>query len=373
MEGIEEYGSHYHQLCYQQAHQHTNLVELQPDDITSQLSIDDLVEDIVFGTPEEDVVLDNIPVEQLYASAAEQILNQQDNQLQKSDYEMDSSLSTYDPNCFSPSEFSAEQNGFINPHEIKQYQNLPYHTEVQYNHQYLPYQTHYNQYQSDAKPLLLQQHQSFYNPENELHYLTQEQHHQLALQQQVYYSNQQQQQMMRQLSFDYNSYMSPPHAKSGVFQVADIPQDVNTQVFQIADIPHNVKPQLFEIADIPQIAKPPLFEIVDLSQGQIVCNVTDQISAYRHKVNSSNEKRSRITISEEHKNILLEMFEKKTFPNAKERRQLAELTGMSPRRVQIWFQNMRSKEKKMNGIPVNKRQKKHSTAFYLEDANNFLL
>ena len=66
------------------------------------------------------------------------------------------------------------------------------------------------------------------------------------------------------------------------------------------------------------------------------------------------------------------MFEKKTFPNAKERRQLAELTGMSPRRVQIWFQNMRSKEKKLNGIPVNKRQKKHSAAFYLEDANNFL-
>ena len=260
----------------------------------------------------------------------------------------------------------------INPHEIKQYHNFPNQIEDQFSHRYLPYQTHYNQYQSDAKSLLLQQQQSFYNPQSELHYLAQEQYHQLALQQQVYYSAQQQHQMMRQLNFDFNSYMSP-EAEPNVFQVADIPQDVNAQVFQMADIHQIVKPPLFEITDIHRTVKPPLFEITDLSQGHIVCNVTDQISAYRDRVNSSNDKRSRITISEEHKNLLLEMFEKKTFPNAKERRQLAELTGMSPRRVQIWFQNMRSKEKKLNGIPVNKRQNKYSKTFPLEEAVNFLI
>ena len=56
-------------------------------------------------------------------------------------------------------------------------------------------------------------------------------------------------------------------------------------------------------------------------------------------------KKNRITISQWQKDILTDMWNWKQFPSGEERRQLGESTGMHPRQVQIWFQNMRRKAK----------------------------
>ena len=64
-----------------------------------------------------------------------------------------------------------------------------------------------------------------------------------------------------------------------------------------------------------------------------------------HNSNVFNKKNSRITISQWQRDILTDMWNWKQFPSGEERRQLGESTGMHPRQVQIWFQNMRRKSK----------------------------
>ncbi|KAI9303113.1 homeobox domain-containing protein, partial [Cunninghamella echinulata] len=50
-------------------------------------------------------------------------------------------------------------------------------------------------------------------------------------------------------------------------------------------------------------------------------------------------------ISTEQCDILESEYEKNTKPNASKRYQLAHQLGMTPRTVQIWFQNKRAKTK----------------------------
>ncbi|KAJ1916565.1 hypothetical protein IWQ60_008065 [Tieghemiomyces parasiticus] len=56
------------------------------------------------------------------------------------------------------------------------------------------------------------------------------------------------------------------------------------------------------------------------------------------------KKRKRLT--PEKLTILLGVFQKEQKPNAEKRKQLSEQTGMTPREVQVWFQNRRAKMKR---------------------------
>ena len=61
--------------------------------------------------------------------------------------------------------------------------------------------------------------------------------------------------------------------------------------------------------------------------------------------------RSRTTITDEQRAILMKAYTRTSFPKNNERRELGLQTKLGPRQVQIWFQNMRSKEKKLSGAP----------------------
>ena len=66
----------------------------------------------------------------------------------------------------------------------------------------------------------------------------------------------------------------------------------------------------------------------------------------------ANLKRPRVTITNSQRKFLEDMYAVKHFPNNKERRMLGMQTGMNPRQVQIWFQNVRRKDKKLG---INKK------------------
>lgn len=55
--------------------------------------------------------------------------------------------------------------------------------------------------------------------------------------------------------------------------------------------------------------------------------------------------------------VLEKTFEGCIRPGAKLRKKLGEQLGMTPRAVQIWFQNRRAKVKKVKGSPVKKKEK----------------
>ncbi|ORZ08876.1 Homeodomain-like protein, partial [Absidia repens] len=58
-----------------------------------------------------------------------------------------------------------------------------------------------------------------------------------------------------------------------------------------------------------------------------------------------NEIKHRRRISSQQYGILEDEYQINTKPNASKRHYLAELLGMTPRTVQIWFQNKRAKAK----------------------------
>ena len=62
---------------------------------------------------------------------------------------------------------------------------------------------------------------------------------------------------------------------------------------------------------------------------------------------NANLKRPRVTINNYQRKFLEDMYAVKPFPNSKERHMLGMQTGMKPRQVQIWFQNVRRKDKKL--------------------------
>jgi hypothetical protein len=63
------------------------------------------------------------------------------------------------------------------------------------------------------------------------------------------------------------------------------------------------------------------------------------------------QKRARVSITDAQRQILEAMYAEKQFPSSAERCMLGKQTGLNPRQVQIWFQNVRSKDKKLKKIP----------------------
>ena len=94
-----------------------------------------------------------------------------------------------------------------------------------------------------------------------------------------------------------------------------------------------------------------VYNLVNPSTNEVVHQIT--IDKHQHtltkKVKSESPKctrRQRATITPNQKYILEEAWSNTKFPNRQQRNNLGVRTGLDQRQVQIWFQNMRSKEKK---------------------------
>jgi hypothetical protein len=79
---------------------------------------------------------------------------------------------------------------------------------------------------------------------------------------------------------------------------------------------------------------------------------TAQVGADSPKAEGDDPRRpKRCKISREQLTILIKSFEEEPLPNFEQRQTLAKLLGMTPRSVQIWFQNRRQRLKPMNTKP----------------------
>lgn len=87
------------------------------------------------------------------------------------------------------------------------------------------------------------------------------------------------------------------------------------------------------------------------------------------KLNSENERKVRVrtAISEEQQSILKEHYTHNPRPNRDEFRSIAQRLSLDPRVVQVWFQNNRSRERKMSNIPYQKP----STPFNIHTSPNY--
>ena len=84
------------------------------------------------------------------------------------------------------------------------------------------------------------------------------------------------------------------------------------------------------------------------------------------------QRQARANITESQRCILAAMYSQKQFPSNKERRALGEKTGLNPRQVQVWFQNVRSKDKKVRKIiPKVKTSDVIEMDASVEDALNY--
>lgn len=57
------------------------------------------------------------------------------------------------------------------------------------------------------------------------------------------------------------------------------------------------------------------------------------------------KKRTRTNMGNYHRKVLYECFAKDQFPSTEYREELSRLLGLTPRTIQIWFQNQRQKSK----------------------------
>lgn len=84
------------------------------------------------------------------------------------------------------------------------------------------------------------------------------------------------------------------------------------------------------------------------------------------------KKRNRTIMSDRQSDFLKRFFTKNPFPNTSEREELGRLLNMRPRTVQIWFQNMRQKNKSKikNFCPNNKTKNIDTTKENSENSNH---
>ena len=85
-------------------------------------------------------------------------------------------------------------------------------------------------------------------------------------------------------------------------------------------------------------------ERVDIGQARADDEAQERVQAPLYSLSSAKQ---RAIISSEHRQILEEAFRKDMFPNKQARMMLGFQTKLDARQVQIWFQNQRSKAKKM--------------------------
>jgi hypothetical protein len=77
-----------------------------------------------------------------------------------------------------------------------------------------------------------------------------------------------------------------------------------------------------------------------------------RLKLYQTKFTYLKEPRKRKRTTDEQLEILLQAFEKDQIPGVKQRKLLAERTGMTPRTVQVWFQNRRAKYRAPGTTPA---------------------
>eukprot|EP01130_Rhizamoeba_saxonica_P013559 TRINITY_DN579_c0_g1_i1.p1 TRINITY_DN579_c0_g1~~TRINITY_DN579_c0_g1_i1.p1 ORF type:complete len:170 (-),score=37.51 TRINITY_DN579_c0_g1_i1:60-569(-) len=80
-------------------------------------------------------------------------------------------------------------------------------------------------------------------------------------------------------------------------------------------------------------------------------------------------KKKRYRTSNEQRIVLEETFKTEKLPNIELREALAKQLNMTPRRIQIWFQNKRAKEKRLR-IKAEKEIKKKNNAMSIECISN---
>lgn len=80
-----------------------------------------------------------------------------------------------------------------------------------------------------------------------------------------------------------------------------------------------------------------------------------------HQSSSEDERKVRVrtAISEEQQNILKEFYAKNPKPGRDEFRAIAQILSLDSRVVQVWFQNNRSRERKMHGMGYGKQPHHH--------------
>lgn len=101
-----------------------------------------------------------------------------------------------------------------------------------------------------------------------------------------------------------------------------------------------------ELLDLTDI-QPRTFEAPDFQPSSLIRNDSSDdspINSPSQSPTKSPKKRQRI--SPEQLSILEEVYRQKKSPDPNLRNQLAEQLQMTPRRVQIWFQNKRAREKR---------------------------
>ncbi|KAJ3325111.1 hypothetical protein HDV06_004867 [Boothiomyces sp. JEL0866] len=84
--------------------------------------------------------------------------------------------------------------------------------------------------------------------------------------------------------------------------------------------------------------------------------VVSNVSSYNLKTNTEGKKKRQRT-SQEQLQALSALFAQNPLPTAKQRQELAAQVGMTPRGVQVWFQNKRQTIKRMQRpvSPVSER------------------
>lgn len=91
----------------------------------------------------------------------------------------------------------------------------------------------------------------------------------------------------------------------------------------------------------------------------------------KRRKSSKPSSRNRTTITEGQREILMNVYSRTSFPNNKERRELGIQTGLCARQVQVWFQNMRRKEKASSGAPRKDNRGRKPKALNLDlDSTN---
>jgi hypothetical protein len=99
----------------------------------------------------------------------------------------------------------------------------------------------------------------------------------------------------------------------------------------------------------PAAAKPSVVPVLPAPGSNAVASATTAAKAITKPVEGE-KKRKRSKTTPDQLRILMEEFQREPMPNANTRQTLAARLSMTPRSVQIWFQNMRAKVKKANAM-----------------------
>lgn len=113
-------------------------------------------------------------------------------------------------------------------------------------------------------------------------------------------------------------------------------------------VTESMKKNLFRGNALQNLTRKEAEELCELS-STIAYTATGDVKKFAERVRElfkpEKKKRHRTIMTEKQSAILLDLFEQDAFPPTEMREELARSIGMSPRSVQVWFQNQRQKYK----------------------------